>query len=240
MLSKIQPIARVICQNITGRFIHNPSARRTMKSGIRFSKTAKELPKVVASKDYSEPNSSWSQEMMKLYEQYIEKTKDGSWKKLPSYNRFLVLNEDGHFIDKFPPSKARLFTRNTEEEGSMFEYVVFANKVEKKAVGLFQSGDLLEGPSGFVHGGAIATIVDAVSGTLATYVAGFVMTASLNLDYKNPIPLGSTVIIECQLEKKEERKSYVNTRVISHDCTKLHTESTALFVSVNQKNPYQG
>lgn len=35
-----------------------------------------------------------------------------------------------------------------------------------------------------VHGGAIATMLDAVTGTHASYIAGPVMTANLNINYR--------------------------------------------------------
>lgn len=35
-----------------------------------------------------------------------------------------------------------------------------------------------------VHGGAIATMIDTVTGTHATYLSGPVMTANLNINYR--------------------------------------------------------
>lgn len=193
-------------------------------------------------RDFSLPNSSWGAEMMQLYDYYNSQcevdTEDGqrqwgSWRRLPSYNRSLKYATGGVYLSKMIQSKARLFTRNIYQAGAGFEYVVFVNKEEQKSVCLFQAGHLLEGPPGHVHGGAIATMIDTITGTHATYLSGLVMTANLNVNYRSAIPLGSTVLLESTLDKKEGRKTYINCKVTSADGSKIHTEATALFVSIN-------
>lgn len=48
---------------------------------------------------------------------------------------------------------------------------------------------------------------------------------------QSPIPLGSTVVLECSLDKKEGRKTFVSCKVTSGDGSTLHTEATGnLFV----------
>lgn len=42
----------------------------------------------------------------------------------------------------------------------------------------------------------------------------------------SPIPLGSTVLIESCLDKKEGRKTFMSCKVTSTDGSKLHTEAT--------------
>ncbi|CAB1334612.1 unnamed protein product [Coregonus sp. 'balchen'] len=97
---------------------------------------------------------------------------------------------------------------------------------------VFQAGHLLEGPPGHVHGGAIATMIDTVTGTHATYLSGPVMTANLNINYRSPIPLCSTVLLTCSLDKKEGLKTFVSCQVTNTDGSKLHTEATGLFLSI--------
>ncbi|KAM9353469.1 acyl-coenzyme A thioesterase THEM4 [Symphorus nematophorus] len=193
-------------------------------------------------RDFSLPNSSWGSEMMRLYEHYNsqceveteggEKQK-GPWRRLPSYNRALKYATGGVYLSKIIQSKARLFTRNIREQGAAFEYVVFVNSEEKRCLCIFQAGHLLEGPPGHVHGGAIATMIDTVTGTHATFLSGPVMTANLNINYRSPIPLGSTVLLESCLDRKEGRKTFVTCKVTSTDGSKVHTETTALFLSIN-------
>ncbi|XP_072283858.1 acyl-coenzyme A thioesterase THEM4 [Pyxicephalus adspersus] len=109
---------------------------------------------------------------------------------------------------------------------------MFYNQDEKRIVCIFQPGPYLEGPRGFTHGGCIATIIDATVGTGAVYNSGHAMTANLNINYKNPIPLGSTVIIDSRVDKVEGRKIYTSCQVRNHDDSVLHTEATGLFIKV--------
>ncbi|XP_072316760.1 acyl-coenzyme A thioesterase THEM4 [Eucyclogobius newberryi] len=193
-------------------------------------------------RDFSLPNSSWGPKMMELYDHYnsqcemetedVQKQKE-AWIRLPSYNRFIKYATGGQYLSAMIQSKARLFTRNIKQAGAAFEYVIFVNKEEKKSVCLFQAGHLLEGPPGNVHGGAIATMIDVITATHATFISGMVMTANLNINYRSAIPLGSTVLLETTLDKIEGRKTYINCKVTSADGSKLHTEATGLFVSVN-------
>ncbi|XP_023147646.2 acyl-coenzyme A thioesterase THEM4 [Amphiprion ocellaris] len=221
--------------------IHPPASSSFRTSSV-FSILSLPLPFSSKSRDFSLPNSSWNSEMKRLYEHYNsqcevesedgEKQK-GLWRRLPSYNRSLKYATGGVYLSKLIQSKARLFTRNIKEQGAAFEYVLFNNEEEQRCVGIFQAGHLLEGPPGNVHGGAIATIIDTVTGTHATLLSGTVMTANLNINYRSPIPLGGTVHIESSLDRKEGRKTFLSCRVTSTDGSKLHTEATALFVSIN-------
>lgn len=42
----------------------------------------------------------------------------------------------------------------------------------------------------------------------------------------SPIPLGSTVLLESTLDKKEGRKTFITCKVTSTDGSKVHTETT--------------
>uniref|UniRef100_W5MKW8 Acyl-coenzyme A thioesterase THEM4 n=1 Tax=Lepisosteus oculatus TaxID=7918 RepID=W5MKW8_LEPOC len=195
-----------------------------------------------APRDYSLPNDSWSAEMRRLYDQYDQEPGGGGrWKRLPSYNRFLkYATAGGQCLSRLVQSRARLFTRNIKEPGAAFEYAIFINEEEKRAVCVFQAGHLLEGPPGHVHGGAIATIIDNVTGACATYISGFVLTANLNINYCSPISLGSVVLVDCAVDRVEGRKTWVSCRITSADGSKLHTEATGLFVSVGVSHLFTG
>ncbi|XP_038850947.1 acyl-coenzyme A thioesterase THEM4 [Salvelinus namaycush] len=251
----VQQMAKGLCQ-IMGREISkgnfNTNIRQQMTprgtfqlpwSSINSVRTMAVLPWPFSfqPRDFSLPNLSWGSDMRRLYEHYNSQceveTDDGEkkwgvWRRLPSYNRSLKYATGGVYLSKIIQSKARLFTRNIREQGAAFEYVVFVNKQEQKCVCVFQAGHLLEGPPGHVHGGAIATMIDTVTGTHATYLSGPVMTANLNINYRSPIPLGSTVLLTCSLDKKEGRKTFVSCQVTNTDSSKLHTEATGLFLSI--------
>ncbi|KAF6739739.1 Acyl-coenzyme A thioesterase THEM4 [Oryzias melastigma] len=215
---------------------------RSSSSSIPVRTLVEMLPSLFSSKprDFSLPNSSWGEEMMRLYEHYNghtetegEENQERKWNRLPSYNRSLKYAAGGVYLSKLIQSKARLFTRNIRDPGAAFEYVLFIDKEKEKCVCIFQAGHLLEGPPGHVHGGAIATMIDTVTGTHASAISAPVLTANLNIDYRSPIPLGSTVLIESTLEKTEGRKLFISCKVTSTDGSKRHTDATALFVSVS-------
>ncbi|XP_077342121.1 acyl-coenzyme A thioesterase THEM4-like isoform X2 [Lithobates pipiens] len=84
--------------------------------------------------------------------------------------------------------------------------------------------------SRYTHGGCIATILDSTVGAGIVNSIGPAMTANLNLDYRSPIPLGSTVLIDSRVEKVDGQKVYTRCQVRSHDSAVLHSEATALYV----------
>ncbi|XP_040268216.1 acyl-coenzyme A thioesterase THEM4-like isoform X2 [Bufo bufo] len=181
-------------------------------------------------RDYSLPNATWSRHTQELYRKYEELSKIGAWRRIPSYNSTV------HHMADAPPKEnrvTRLFTRNLDQDGVGFEYSMFYNVAEKRMICVFQPGDYLEGPPGYTHGGCIATILDSNLGAAAMYICGKVMTANLNINYLNPVPLGSTVIVDSHVEKVEGRKVYTRGQVRSHDDQILHTEATGLFIKLN-------
>ncbi|TNN75726.1 Acyl-coenzyme A thioesterase THEM4 [Liparis tanakae] len=192
------------------------SSSSSVSARTIFARAMMGLPSFLSKpRDFSLPNSSWGSEMMRLYQQYNSQCEmeleggekqEGPWKRLPSYNRFLKYAPGGVYLSQMIQSKARLFTRNIRNPGATFEYVLFFNSEEQKCAAIFQAGHLLEGPPGHVHGGAIATMIDTVVGAHATIVSGPVVTANLNVNYRRPIPLGSTLVIESSLDKKEGKK----------------------------------
>lgn len=194
-------------------------------------------------KDYALPNPSWTKDLRLLFDQFMKKCEDGSWKRMPSHRQnptraiqeFQTLFVDSKFKKEEQMSKAQQFTRSFEE-GLGFEYAMFYNKVEKRTVSLFQGGLHLQGVPGFVHGGAIATIIDVTTGTCAIS-EGVAMTANLNITYKKPIPLLSVVVVNSQLQKIEGRKLFVSCTIQSIDEKTLYTEATALFIKLDPEKP---
>ncbi|XP_066464919.1 acyl-coenzyme A thioesterase THEM4-like isoform X2 [Eleutherodactylus coqui] len=184
-------------------------------------------------RDYSLPNATWSQNMRDLYRKYEELSKSGAWRRIPSYNSTV------HHVADSPPEDGRvtrLFTRNLDQDGVGFEYSMFYSEAEKRIVCIFQPGPYLEGPPGFTHGGCIATILDITLGTSAVCLCGPVLTANLNVDLRNPILLGHTVIVDCHVERVEGRKVHARGQIRSHDDRILHAEATGLLIKFNPGN----
>ncbi|XP_034510197.1 acyl-coenzyme A thioesterase THEM4 isoform X2 [Ailuropoda melanoleuca] len=141
---------------------------------------------------------------------------------------------DGKPVKEDHMPQAQLFPRSLEE-GLGFEYAMFHNHVENRTVCIFQGGPYLQGASGFLHGGAIATMMDSTLGVCALTAGGVAMTANLNINFRRPIPLCSVVVINSQLDKVEGRKLFVSCNVQSVDGKTLHSKATSLFVKLNPK-----
>uniref|UniRef100_A0A8C4KVK6 Acyl-coenzyme A thioesterase THEM4 n=1 Tax=Dromaius novaehollandiae TaxID=8790 RepID=A0A8C4KVK6_DRONO len=184
-------------------------------------------------KDYALPNASWSRDMLDLYDRFLAMTKEGLWKRIPSYNNVLDHIPESMKLAHEKKKDTRLFLRSIEAEGVGFEYVMFLNSSEKRVVCLFQPGSYLEGHPGFAHGGSIATIIDSTIGSCAIFVAGRVMTANLSINYMSPVPLGSVVLVDSKVDKVEGRKVFLSCKVQSVDGGTLHAEATALFIQLD-------
>ncbi|XP_039219094.1 acyl-coenzyme A thioesterase THEM4-like isoform X1 [Crotalus tigris] len=187
---------------------------------------------IETNKDQAVPNPSWSQEMMEQFNQYMEMTKDGSWQKLPSYRSISDYIPEGDPKPELQNDKHRLFLRCVTEEGMGFEYAMFLNLSEKRMASFFQLGPYLEGPSGYAHGGAIATILDTTLGASAFHISRWVMTANLNLNYKSPVALGSVVRVDSRVDRVEGKKIFVSGEMWSVDKQTLYVQATALFIEL--------
>ncbi|KAM5256442.1 acyl-coenzyme A thioesterase THEM4 [Ctenodactylus gundi] len=194
----------------------------------------------VIHRDYALPNPSWSKDLQLLFDRFMKKCEDGSWKRLPSYKQtstqklqaFQALFVDPKLVNKEKISQAQIFTRSFED-GLGFEYVMFFNNAEKRVVCCFQGGPHLQGAPGFLHGGAIATIIDITLGTCAFRTGGPVMTANLNINFKRPVPLGSVVVVNSQIDSVEGRKYFVSCNIRSVDEETIYTEATSLFIKLD-------
>ncbi|XP_070622740.1 acyl-coenzyme A thioesterase THEM4-like [Erythrolamprus reginae] len=184
------------------------------------------------STDRAVPNPSWSQEMLFQFNRFMEKTKDGSWLKLPSYRSFSDHLPEGQQKEKLRNQNFRMFLRSIDQEGMGFEYAMFLKPSEKRVAAVFQMGPYLEGPSGFAHGGAIATILDSTVGASVIFISRRVVTANLNINYKSPVSLGSVILVDTRVDKIEGRKIFASGDVRSTDGQTLHAEATGLFIEL--------
>jgi len=84
-----------------------------------------------------------------------------------------------------------------------------------------------EGPTGAVHGGAIATLLDSILGYFTLRLVGWgCFTLNLNVDYKKFIPLGAAMRFECSLGQIEGKKIYVNAAVFHLVEDTVHAKAT--------------
>ncbi|XP_013915515.1 PREDICTED: acyl-coenzyme A thioesterase THEM4-like, partial [Thamnophis sirtalis] len=164
--------------------------------------------------------------MMDQFEKFTKMSEDGSWQHLTSYENglaasfffrrffffspppFVVRSKSGYTPRKH--QDACLFVRNVATEGRGFEFAMFYNDSERRMMVLLQPGSYLEGMIGFVHGGAVAAILDHTFASCGICAFGIVLTANLSVNYKSLIPLGSVVLVETKVEKVEEKKIFLS------------------------------
>ncbi|KAM5257240.1 acyl-coenzyme A thioesterase THEM5 [Ctenodactylus gundi] len=187
-------------------------------------------------KDYALPNASWAPDMLSLYQEFLEKTKSGSWIKVPSFksNRDHIQGLQLPFGLAATSDKSdwRILTRSIQEEGQGYEYVIFFDTSEKKSVCLFQPGPYLEGAPGFAHGGSLAAMMDETFSKTAYLAGEGLFTLSLNIRFKNLIPVGSLAVLNVQVEKIEDQKLYISCIAQSRDQQTVYAKSSGIFLQL--------
>ncbi|MCB1677211.1 MAG: PaaI family thioesterase [Halioglobus sp.] len=88
--------------------------------------------------------------------------------------------------------------------------------------------ELYEGPPGNVHGGIIAGVFDQLLGMTALVHGLPGPTAYLNIQYKKPHPLGTTLRFCGEIERTEQRKVFIVGSCYAGD--ELLSHADALFV----------
>jgi uncharacterized protein (TIGR00369 family) len=76
-----------------------------------------------------------------------------------------------------------------------------------------------QGPPGHAHGGASAAVLDEVMGA-AIWQAGYtVAAASLNINYRKPVPLGQPLSTKGYITRRNGRKLYAHGEIYLPDGT---------------------
>ena len=89
-----------------------------------------------------------------------------------------------------------------------------------------------EGPPGHAHGGSIATVMDELMGCAAFMKGYMALAAHLELDYRKPVPLHTTMIGKTQIVKEGNRSVHVRGQLQREDNGQLLVESSAVFVHI--------
>lgn len=80
-----------------------------------------------------------------------------------------------------------------------------------------------QGPPGFAHGGASASLLDEAMGS-AVWSAGYqVVAVNLQVNYLKPLPLDQPIWVNANIEKTEGRAVHANSAISLEDGTILVT-----------------
>jgi acyl-coenzyme A thioesterase PaaI-like protein len=92
-------------------------------------------------------------------------------------------------------------------------------------------GVAYEGPPGFVHGGMSALFMDQLLGSAAAAAGLWGMTAHLELDYRGPLPLETTLVMRARVAEQSGRKSVITgTIALAEDPDRILVEARGVFV----------
>ncbi|XP_037310375.1 acyl-coenzyme A thioesterase THEM4 isoform X3 [Pungitius pungitius] len=155
-------------------------------------------------RDFSLPNSSWGPEMMRLYEQYNSQCEE---------------EMEGGEKREGPWQRLPSYNR-------FLKYAtggVYLSRMIHKKARLFTRNNRDQGAT-FEY---VLFFNSEEDKCVGIFQAGHLLEGP-----PGPVPLGNTVLLESSLDKKEGKKVFVTCKMTSGDGSKLHTDSTALFVSI--------
>lgn len=99
--------------------------------------------------------------------------------------------------------------------------------------GVFTVEPQHQGAPGLAHGGLIATAFDDALGTLQVFIREPAVTASLQTEFKRPVPVGTDLHLTCRVDGRDGRKLWVSgvARLGSPDGP-VAAQASALFIVV--------
>lgn len=124
-----------------------------------------------------------------------------------------------------------------------WEFAFFVNKQKQELKGLVYFGNHLEGknnlllqllgPDQAVHGGALATILDA-AGALNMYRNNIMaVTANMNMNYKAFMPLETHALVSSQILKRDGKKITCKQILTSLDGKVVYAEAESLWIEIS-------
>jgi acyl-coenzyme A thioesterase PaaI-like protein len=78
----------------------------------------------------------------------------------------------------------------------------------RRSRGSFTLGANYAGGGGFAHGGIIAVVLDEAMGKLSRLADESAVTADMNIDYRKPVPVDKTIVVEGWQEEEEGRNRF--------------------------------
>src|SRR4051812_49585392 len=90
----------------------------------------------------------------------------------------------------------------------------------------------LQGPPGHAHGGIIATILDEAMGKVNKLRSVVALTASMQIEYLRPVPLGKTLVAE-GTERSVRGRRHMNSAEIRSEDGQVLARSKGVFIAVD-------
>lgn len=154
---------------------------------------------------------------------------------------FGMEKNDSHYYERMtPPSRSeasshvifgQLLKPDLIERYHVYRRVNVQGSSDEIVVADVRFGSNLDGHTGIVHGGIISLLLDDAMG-FAYEAMGISMavTASLTVNYRNPVPAGATAIVRVHHTRTKGRKVYFDAQVTSPDGSILYAEGSSLYI----------
>lgn len=138
-------------------------------------------------------------------------------------------------IDPFPAPGPPVSFVSPGPTGGRLRVAYFRRASDGRLVGRAWFGPETEGPPGHAHGGSIASVLDETLGAVAWAAGHPVVVASLTVDFRQLLPLGTDAAFEAWIEKMEGRKIWTRARLLGPS-GQLLAEGRALCVTLNDEH----
>ncbi len=97
----------------------------------------------------------------------------------------------------------------------------------------FVIGEAHQGPPGYAHGGALATLLDEAMGAASWFAGNRTVSVHLSFDYWSPVPVGASITLSAQVERREGRKVFTGGTIWLSDGT-VAVSASGVFVDAPQ------
>jgi acyl-coenzyme A thioesterase PaaI-like protein len=119
--------------------------------------------------------------------------------------------------------------------GGRLRVAYFKRSSDGRLVGRSWFGPETEGPPGHAHGGSIAAVLDETLGAAAWAAGHPVVVASLKVDFRLMVPLGTDATFEAWVDRIEGRKIHTCARLLDGD-GEIMAEGRALCVVLGDEH----
>ena len=93
-------------------------------------------------------------------------------------------------------------------------------------------GPRTQGPPGFAHGGSMAALLDEVMGAAAWASGRMVVAATMQVNYRQMLPIPQRCLVEARVDRVEGRKVWTRAKLTDVSRTQLYSESEGLFLAM--------
>lgn len=108
----------------------------------------------------------------------------------------------------------------------------FFDEGHRRAWSRFKLPRRYQGPPGHAHGGIIATILDEAMGKVNKLRSVIALTASMQIEYLHPVPLGETLLAEGR-ERSIRGRRHLNAAEIRSEDGQVLARSKGIFIAID-------